>query len=55
MSSPGHRLPPRVRFARILALAAFAILAGVVSDWFAGEGRLLFPRPMPEFRRVPPR
>ena len=54
MSPPGSGLPPRVRLARILALAACALLAGVVSDWLAGEARLIFPRPMPKFRRLSP-
>ena len=47
-------LPPRVRRGRVLALVGLAVAAGVASDWLAGEGRLLFARPRPEFRRVPP-
>lgn len=54
MSRAGTPLPPRVRLLRLLALVGFAVVMGVGADWLAGEGRLLFPRPRPEFRRVPP-
>lgn len=43
-----------VRLPRLVAIAVLATAAGLLSDWLRSDHRLLFPRPLPEFKRTPP-
>lgn len=50
-----HRAWRAVRWRRVAAMLLAALLAGLASDWLRSDGRLVFPRPLPEFRVVPAR
>jgi hypothetical protein len=43
-----------VRPARLLVVLAISLLAGLACDWFRADQRLVFPRPLPEFKTTPP-
>jgi hypothetical protein len=43
-----------VRPARLLVLLVVSLLAGLASDWFRADQRLVFPRPLPVFKTTPP-
>jgi hypothetical protein len=39
-----------IRLGRLLVVLLVAVVAGLVSDWLRTEQRLVFPRPLPEFK-----
>jgi hypothetical protein len=43
-----------VRPVRLLVVLVVALLAGLASDWFCADQRLVFPRPLPVFKTTPP-
>ncbi len=43
-----------VRPGRLIVLLLASVVAGLVSDWFRREQRLVFPRPLPVFRTTLP-
>ena len=43
-----------VRVGRLVALLFAAVAAGLTTDWWRGEQRLVFPRPLPVFTTTPP-
>jgi len=43
-----------VRPARLLLVLAASLLAGLASDWFRSDQRLVFSPPLPVFKTTPP-
>ncbi len=43
-----------VRLPRLIVLLLAAMLAGVAADFFRGDQRLVFPRPLPAFTTIAP-
>lgn len=43
-----------VRTGRLAVLLGAAVAAGLATDWLRGDGRLIFPRPLPVFTTTPP-
>ena len=39
---------------RMAVLLVAAVAAGLGTDWLRGDGRLIFPRPLPVFTTTPP-
>ena len=48
------RVVRSVRPTRLLVVLVVSLLAGLASDWFRADQRLVFPRPLPVFKTTPP-